>query len=123
MQPRGRGKIVNICSVQSETVRLGIAPYSATKGGLKPLSKGTCADLGPSGIQVNGLAPGYFENRADRRAGRRRTVQRLGSCADACRALGPRGGPGRALIFLLSDASAFVNGQLLYVDGGMLSVL
>lgn len=123
MQPRGRGKIVNICSVQSETVRPGIAPYSATKGGLKLLTKGMCADLGPAGIQVNGLAPGYFE-----------TELTSALVADEefsawVRGRTPAGRWGRvedlvgALIFLSSDASAFVNGQLLYVDGGMLSVL
>ncbi|WP_370964120.1 SDR family oxidoreductase [Amycolatopsis sp. cg9] len=123
MGPRGRGKIVNICSVQSETVRPGIAPYAATKGGLKLLTKGMCADLGPSGIQVNGLAPGYFE-----------TELTAALVADEefsawVRGRTPAGRWGRvedlvgALIFLSSDASAFVNGQLLYVDGGMLSVL
>ena len=123
MRPRGYGKIVNICSVQSETVRPGIAPYSATKGGLKLLTKGMCADLGPSGIQVNGLAPGYFE-----------TELTAALVADEefsawVRGRTPAGRWGRvedlvgALIFLSSDASAFVNGQLLYVDGGMLSVL
>ncbi|MEV6639296.1 SDR family oxidoreductase [Amycolatopsis sp. NPDC051371] len=123
MRPRGRGKIVNICSVQSETVRPGIAPYSATKGGLKLLTKGMCADLGPSGIQVNGLAPGYFE-----------TELTAALVADEefsawVRGRTPAGRWGRVedlvggLIFLASDASAFVNGQLLYVDGGLLSVL
>lgn len=123
MVPRGHGKIVNICSVQSETVRPGIAPYSATKGGLKQLTKGMCADLGPAGIQVNGLAPGYFETeltaalvadedfsawvRTRTPAGRWGNVQDLVG----------------ALIFLASPAADFVNGQLLVVDGGMLSVL
>lgn len=60
MLPRGRGKIVNICSVQSEVARPGTAVYAAAKGGLKMLTKGMCADLGPSGIQVNGLGPGYI---------------------------------------------------------------
>jgi len=123
MAPRGRGKIVNVCSVQSEVARPGIAPYAATKGGLKLLTKGMCADLGPSGIQVNGLAPGYFDTEltaalvADEKfsawvrdrtpAGRWGTVSELVG----------------ALIFLCSPASDFVNGHLLYVDGGMLSVL
>ena len=57
MVGRGRGKIVNICSVQSELGRPTIAPYTATKGGLKMLTRGMCADLGPLGIQVNALAP------------------------------------------------------------------
>lgn len=123
MVPRGQGKIINICSVQSETVRPGIAPYSATKGGLRLLTKGMCADLGPSGIQVNGLAPGYFDTEltaalvADEDFSawvRRRTpAGRWGRVEDLV----------GALIFLASPASDFVNGQLLVVDGGMLSVL
>jgi gluconate 5-dehydrogenase len=123
MVPRGSGKIVNVCSVQSELVRPGIAPYSATKGGLKQLTKGMCADLGPSGIQVNGLAPGYFE-----------TELTAALVADEefsawVRGRTPAGRWGQvedlvgALLFLSSPASDFVNGQLLYVDGGMTSVL
>jgi len=123
MVPRGHGKIVNVCSVQSETVRPGIAPYSATKGGLKQLTKGMCADLGPSGIQVNGLGPGYFE-----------TELTSALVADEqfsawLRGRTPAGRWGKveeligALVFLTSPASDFVNGHILYVDGGMLSVL
>jgi gluconate 5-dehydrogenase len=123
MVPRGHGKIINICSVQSETVRPGIAPYAATKGGLKLLTKGMCADLGPSGIQVNGLGPGYFETEltealvADEEFSawvRKRTpAGRWGRVEDLI----------GALVFLSAPASDFVNGQVLYVDGGMLSVL
>lgn len=123
MIPRGRGKIVNVCSVQSETVRPGIAAYSATKGGLKQLTKGMCADLGPHGIQVNGLGPGYFETELtaplvdDEQFSawvRRRTpAGRWGRVEDLV----------GALIFLCSAASDFVSGQILYVDGGMLAVL
>jgi len=123
MVPRGHGKIVNVLSVQSEVARPGIAPYSATKGGLKMLTKGMCADLAPAGIQVNGLGPGYFETEltaalvADEQfsawvrtrtpAGRWGTVDELVG----------------ALVFLCSPASDFVNGQVLHVDGGMLAVL
>ncbi|UWM49922.1 SDR family oxidoreductase [Streptomyces carpaticus] len=123
MVPRGQGKIINICSLQSEAVRPGIAPYSATKGGLKMLTKGMCADLGPSGIQVNGIGPGYFDTEltsalvADEEFSawvRKRTpAGRWGQTHDLV----------GALLFLASPASDFVNGQLLYVDGGMLSVL
>ncbi|MFJ1749413.1 SDR family oxidoreductase [Streptomyces sp. NPDC088116] len=123
MTPRGRGKIVNVCSLQSEVVRPGIAPYAATKGGLKLLTKGMCADLGPSGIQVNALGPGYF-----------RTELTAALVADEefsawVRGRTPAGRWGEvedligALVFLSSPASDFVNGQILYVDGGMLSVL
>jgi gluconate 5-dehydrogenase len=123
MAPRERGKIVNICSLQSEAVRPGIAAYSATKGGLKMLTKGMCADLGPLGIQVNGIGPGYFDTEltsalvADEEFSawvRKRTpAGRWGAVDDLV----------GALLFLASPASDFVNGQVLYVDGGMLSVL
>ena len=117
------GVIVTKSVEAGETVRPGIAPYSATKGGLRLLTKGMCADLGPSGIQVNGLAPGYFDTEltaalvADEDFSawvRRRTpAGRWGRVEDLV----------GALIFLASPASDFVNGQLLVVDGGMLSVL
>jgi len=104
-------------------VRPGIAPYSATKGGLKQLTKGMCADLGPHGIQVNGLGPGYFDTEltsalvADPEfsawVAKRTPAGRWGDVDDLV----------GALIFLSSNASDFVNGQVLYVDGGMLSVL
>ncbi len=123
MSARGHGKIINICSVQSETVRPGIAPYSATKGGLKQLTKGMCADLGPHGIQVNGLGPGYFDTEL---------TSALVSDAEFSRWVAKRTPAGRwgqvedlvgALIFLSSPASDFVNGHTLFVDGGMVSVV
>jgi len=123
MVGRGHGKIVNICSVQSELGRPTIAPYTATKGGLKMLTRGMCADFGPLGIQVNALAPGYFATEltaalvADEEfskwvaqrtpAGRWGRVEELGG----------------AVVFLSSDASSYVNGQILYVDGGMTAVV
>ncbi|MFJ2672180.1 SDR family oxidoreductase [Streptomyces sp. NPDC087525] len=123
MAPRRHGKIINICSLQSEVVRPGIAAYSATKGGLKMLTKGMCADLGSLGIQVNGIGPGYFATEltsalvADEEFSawvRARTpAGRWGAVEDLV----------GALVFLSSPASDFVNGQVLYVDGGMLSVL
>ena len=61
MIPRRRGSIVNVCSVQSELGRPSIAPYAASKGGLKMLTKGMAVDWGPHGIRVNGLGPGYFK--------------------------------------------------------------
>ena len=61
MIPRGRGKIINICSVQSELGRPGIAPYTASKGAVKMFTKGMAIDWGQFGIQVNGIGPGYFK--------------------------------------------------------------
>ena len=61
MIARGRGKIVNIASVQSELARPGIAPYTAAKGAVRNLTRGMCADWAPLGLQVNAIAPGYFD--------------------------------------------------------------
>ena len=61
MIPRGRGKIINIASVQSELARPGIAPYTATKGAIKNLTRGMCTDWAKYGLQINALAPGYFK--------------------------------------------------------------
>ncbi|MCL6674715.1 MULTISPECIES: SDR family oxidoreductase [Streptomyces] len=123
MTARGHGKIVNICSLQSEVVRPGIAPYAATKGALKMLTKGMCADWGPYGVQVNGLGPGYIETELTQPlvddeefsawVRRRTPAGRWGTTEDLV------GG----LLFLASPAADFVGGQVLYVDGGMTSVL
>jgi len=123
MTARGHGKIVNICSLQSEVVRPGIAPYAATKGALKMLTKGMCADLAPHGIQVNGIGPGYFATEL--------TAPLVADEAFSAWVRGrtPAGRWGRVedlvgtLIYLCSPAADFVNGQLVYVDGGMLAVL
>lgn len=123
MLKRQAGKIINICSVQSELGRPSIAAYAASKGAVKMLTKGMCADWGRRGLQINGLAPGYFKTDLTRAlvndpafsawliartpAGRWGEVEEL---AGAC-------------IFLASGASDFVNGQILYVDGGLTSVV
>ncbi len=120
---RGRGKIVNVCSVQSELGRPGIAPYAATKGALKMLTKGMCADWAKYGIQVNAIGPGYFRTPLN---------QALVENPDFSSWLEKRTPAGRwgevgelvgAAIFLSSEASSFVNGHILYVDGGITSVL
>ena len=123
MVERGCGKIINVCSVQSELARPGIAPYTATKGAIKMLTKGMATDWGRFGVQVNGLGPGYFKTELTKAlvedkkftgwlsnrtpAGRWGDVKELAGAA----------------IFLASDASSFVNGHILYVDGGITASL
>jgi gluconate 5-dehydrogenase len=123
MIARGAGKIVNICSVQSQLGRPSIAPYAATKGAVKMLTQGMCADWARHGLQINGLAPGYFVTDLTRS---------LVDDAEFTRWLEARTPAGRwgqveelagACVFLSSRASDFVNGQILYVDGGMTSVV
>jgi gluconate 5-dehydrogenase len=120
---RGRGKIINIASVQSALARPSIAPYTATKGAVANLTKGMATDWARYGLQCNAIAPGYFvtplndalvnnpeftawlEKRTP--AGRWGRVEELvGAC-----------------VFLASDASSFVNGHTLYVDGGITASL
>ena len=119
MVPRKRGRIINICSVMSELGRPTIAPYTASKGAVKMLTKGMAIDLGPHGINVNGIGPGYFKTELNARlvadeafSGwllNRTPSRRWGDVED----LAP------AAVFLASDASRFVNGHILYVDGGV----
>ena len=123
MITRGRGKIINICSVQSEIGRPNIAPYMASKGAVKMLTKGMAIDWGPHGIQVNGLGPGYFKTElteklvADEQFGAwliaRTPSRRWGDVKELA----------GAAVFLASDASSFVNGHILYVDGGVTATL
>ncbi|MEO7059050.1 MAG: glucose 1-dehydrogenase [Lapillicoccus sp.] len=123
MVTRRRGKIVTISSVQSLLARPGIAPYAATKGALTMLTKGLAADLAGSGIQCNALAPGYLATEL---------TAALVDDADFSRWVEQRTPAGRwgevsdlvgTLLFLCSPASDFVNGQTVYVDGGMTAVL
>jgi gluconate 5-dehydrogenase len=123
MIERKRGKIVNICSVQSELGRPNIAAYTASKGAVKMLTKGMAIDWGQHGIQVNGLGPGYFKTELtealvndEKFSGwliGRTPSRRWGDVEDLV----------GAAVFLSSDASNFVNGHILYVDGGVTATL
>ncbi len=119
MIARRRGKIVNICSLQSELGRKTIAPYAASKGGLKMLTRGMAVDWAQHNIQVNAIGPGYFitemtkplaENPEFDKWYRARTPS--GRWGDPEELLG-------ALLLFCSPASDFINGQLLFVDGGL----
>jgi gluconate 5-dehydrogenase len=123
MIPRGKGSIINICSVMSELGRPTVVPYTAAKGGVKMLTKGMAVDWGRHGIRVNGIGPGYFKTElnaalvADEKfsawiAGR----APLGRWGDVEELVG-------AAVYLASDAASFVSGHILYVDGGMTGAL
>jgi gluconate 5-dehydrogenase len=123
MIARGRGRIINICSVQTALARPGIAPYTATKGAVGNLTKGMATDWARYGLNVNAIAPGYFD-----------TPLNAALVADPAFSAWlekrtPAGRWGRveelvgAAIFLASDASSFVNGHCLYVDGGITASL
>jgi gluconate 5-dehydrogenase len=123
MIPRGRGRIINICSVQSELGRPGIAPYTASKGALKMLTKGMAIDWGPYGINVNGIGPGYFKTELNAALVANPEfsdwlVQRTPS-----RRWGEVSELKGAAVFLASDAASFVNGHILYVDGAITASL
>ena len=118
---RKAGKIVNICSVQTALARPGIAPYTASKGAVANLTKGMATDWAKHGLQINGLAPGYFKTEL---------TSALVADKDFTAWLSNRTPAGRwgevselvgACVFLSSAASSFVNGHTLFVDGGMTS--
>ncbi len=123
MIPRRVGKIINIASIQSELARPGIAPYTATKGAIRNLTKGMATDWAKYGLQVNAIAPGYFKTplnqalvddpkfsawlEARTPAGRWGNVEELVGAA----------------VFLSGAGSSFVMGQTIYVDGGMTAAI
>ena len=120
---RGAGKIINIASVQTALARPGIAPYTATKGAVANLTKGMATDWAKHGLQCNAIAPGYFD-----------TPLNAALVADPAFSawLETRTPAGRwgqveelvgAAVFLASDASSFVNGHTLFVDGGITASL
>ena len=123
MKARGHGKIINMCSVLSESSRAGTAPYSASKGGLKMLTKGMAVDWARYGIQVNGIGPGYIQTEFTQAlSGDPKFNDWLIDHTPAGR-WGQVQDQVGAGIFLASDASAFVNGHVLYVDGGLTAAL
>jgi gluconate 5-dehydrogenase len=123
MIERGGGKIVNVCSSMNQAAREMIAAYGATKGGLKMLTQGMCADWARHNIQANAIGPGYLTTDLTR------VLQEDPEFDAWLRQRVPAGRWGKpeelagAIVFFASAASDFVNGQILYVDGGLLAVV
>jgi gluconate 5-dehydrogenase len=118
MIPRGSGRIINICSLMSALSRPSIAPYAASKAAVANLTRGMATDWAKHGLNINGIAPGYFKTELNEALmknaefnswiEKRTPMARWGDVAEL----------GGAAIFLASQASSFVNGHILYVDGG-----
>jgi len=123
MVPRRSGRIVNICSVMSELGRPGTSAYTASKGAAKMLTKGMAIDLGPHGINVNGIGPGYFKTELTAPLVADPTFSAWLMNHTPSRRWGEVEDLGPAAVFLCSDAGRFVNGHILYVDGGVTATL
>jgi gluconate 5-dehydrogenase len=124
MIQKGHGKIINICSMMSELGRETVSAYAAAKGGLKMLTRNICSEYGGHNIQCNGIGPGYIatpQTAPLREDGHpfnsfiiaKTPAARWGTVEDL---MGPA-------VFLASEASDFVNGHILYVDGGILAYI
>jgi gluconate 5-dehydrogenase len=123
MVKRGRGRIINTCSVMSEVGRPGISAYTASKGAVKMLTKAMAIDLGPLGINVNGIGPGYFKTELTEALVNDPTFSAWLVNRTPNRRWGDVEDLAGAAVFLASDASRFVNGHILYVDGGVTASL
>ena len=119
MIKRKSGKIINICSLQSELARPTIAPYAAAKGGLKMLTRAMAAEWAQHNIQVNGIAPGYFKTQMTKPLYENESFDGWLCSRTPARRWGEPQELLGALIFLAADASSYVNGHVLTVDGGL----
>ena len=129
MIKKGHGKIINICSMMSELGRETVSAYAAAKGGLKMLTRNICSEFGGANIQCNGIGPGYIATpqtaplRERQPDGSRHPFDAfIVAKTPAARWGTPEDLMGPA-VFLASDASNFVNGHILYVDGGILAYI
>jgi gluconate 5-dehydrogenase len=123
MIPRGRGRIINICSLAVNAARASIAPYGASKAAVANLTRGMATEWARHGINANAIAPGYFKTELNAAlvanpefnawVEKRTPMGRWGDVAEL----------GGAAIFLASDASSFVSGHILYVDGAFMATM
>lgn len=123
MIPRGAGKIINICSLMGPVARPSIAPYAASKGGIASLTRGMATEWARHGLNVNGISPGYFRTELNEAlfkdpeftawVEKRTPMGRWGEVEEL----------GGAAIFLSSNASKYVNGHILYVDGALTATI
>jgi gluconate 5-dehydrogenase len=123
MIPRGRGKIINIGSLTSELARATVAPYTVAKGGIKMLTRAMAAEWAESGIQANAIGPGYMLTDMNQALIENPTFDAWVKGRTPSRRWGRPDELVGTAVFLASAASDYVNGQIIYVDGGMLAVL
>jgi gluconate 5-dehydrogenase len=123
MIARGRGKIINICSVMSEVSRPTIANYSAAKGGLKMLTRAMAVEWAKHGVQANAIAPGYFLTELNKPLVENAEFNRWICGRTPAGRWGQPAELAGAVVFFASAASDFINGQILAVDGGLLAAL
>ena len=129
MIQKGHGKIINICSMMSELGRETVSAYAAAKGGLKMLTRNICSEYGEYNIQCNGIGPGYIATpqtaplRERQPDGSRHPFDSFIVSKTPAARWGTPEDLHRTAVFLASDASNFVNGQVVYVDGGILAYI
>ena len=129
MLKKGHGKIINICSMMSELGRETVSAYAAAKGGLKMLTRNICSEYGEANIQCNGIGPGYIATpqtaplRERQPDGSRHPFDQFIIAKTPAARWGTTDDMMGPAVFLASEASDFVNGHILYVDGGILAYI
>ncbi|OJG38649.1 gluconate 5-dehydrogenase [Enterococcus gilvus] len=129
MIKKGHGKIINICSMMSELGRETVSAYAAAKGGLKMLTRNICSEFGEANIQCNGIGPGYIATpqtaplREKQEDGTSHPFDQFIIAKTPAARWGTTEDLQGPAVFLASDASDFVNGHILYVDGGILAYI
>ncbi len=119
MVKRARGSIVNIASLTSELGRPTIVPYTAAKGGVRQLTRGLATELGPTGVRVNAIAPGYFVTEMNRVLIDDKSFDSWVRGRTPLRRWGNPDELAGIAVFLCSDAASYITGQTIFVDGGM----